>query len=139
MIQQQCSKETVRDSGSFCFVVLLSLRCGPCPQRPTWIFQPIERGKEKGKSTFLPFKDIPRSVCMHAKLVQSCLTLCGTMDSSSPGFSVHGIVQARTMEWVAISSSSGSFHPRDWTCVSFVSWIDRWVLYHWCHLGSPEV
>ena len=41
-----------------------------------------------------------------AKSLQSCLTLCDFMDCSLPGFSVHGILQARTLEWVAISFSS---------------------------------
>ena len=43
--------------------------------------------------------------CMHAKLLQSCQTLCNPMDSSPPGSSVHGILQARILEWVAISFS----------------------------------
>ena len=43
-----------------------------------------------------------------AKSLQSCLTLCDPMDCSLPGFSVHGILQARTLEWVAISFSSCS-------------------------------
>ena len=41
-----------------------------------------------------------------AKLLQSCPTLCDPMDGSLPGFSVHGILQARTLEWVAISFSN---------------------------------
>ena len=41
-----------------------------------------------------------------AKSLQSCLTLCDPIDSSLPGFSVHGILQARTLEWVAISFSN---------------------------------
>ena len=41
-----------------------------------------------------------------AKSLQSCLTLCDPMDCSLPGFSVHGILQARTLEWVAISFST---------------------------------
>ena len=40
------------------------------------------------------------------KLLQSCQTLCNPMDCSLPGFSVHGILQARTLEWVAISFSN---------------------------------
>ena len=40
------------------------------------------------------------------KSLQSCLTLCDPTDCSLPGFSVHGILQARTLEWVAISSSN---------------------------------
>ena len=46
-----------------------------------------------------------------------------------------GILQARIVEWVAISSSRGSFWPWDRAYVSCVSCIGRWVLCHWCHLG----
>ena len=46
--------------------------------------------------------------CVHTKSLQSCPTLCDPIDCSSPGSSVHGILQARILEWVAISSSSGS-------------------------------
>ena len=41
-----------------------------------------------------------------AKSLQSCATLRDPMDGSPPGFSVHGILQARTLEWVAISFSN---------------------------------
>ena len=41
-----------------------------------------------------------------AASLQSCLTLCDPMDCSPPGLSVHGILQARTLEWVAISFSN---------------------------------
>ena len=41
-----------------------------------------------------------------AKLLQSCPTLCDPIDSSPPGSSIHGILQARTLEWVAISFSN---------------------------------
>ena len=43
-----------------------------------------------------------------AKSLQSCPTLCNLMDCSPPGYSVHWILQARTLEWVAISFSSAS-------------------------------
>ena len=46
-------------------------------------------------------------------------------------------LQARTLEWVAMRSSRGSSWPRDQTHFSYVSCTGRWVLYHWCHLGSP--
>ena len=49
---------------------------------------------------------------------QSCLTLCDAMDYSLPGSSVHAILQARILEWVAISSSRGSSQHRDETHVS---------------------
>ena len=55
------------------------------------------------------------------------------------GSSVHGISQARILEWVAISSSGRSLQPREQTHVSYVSCIGRWVLYHLYHLGSPKV
>ena len=52
---------------------------------------------------------------------QSCLTLYDPMDYSPSGFSVHGLSQARILEWVAISFSRGSSWPRDWTCVSWIA------------------
>ena len=51
-------------------------------------------------------------------LIQSCLTLCNPMDCSLPGSSVHRILQAKILEWVAISFSRASSQPRDWTWVS---------------------
>ena len=56
-------------------------------------------------------------------LAQSCPTLCDLMDCSPPGSSVHGILQARILEWVAISSSRDSFWPRDQSRISWVSCI----------------
>ena len=55
---------------------------------------------------------------------------------SLPGFSVHGIFQARILEWVAISSSRGSSQPRDQT---HISCIDRWLLYHWATWEAPFI
>ena len=46
---------------------------------------------------------------------QSCLTLCDPMDHSLLGSSVHGILQARILEWVAMPFSRGSSQPKDWT------------------------
>ena len=69
--------------------------------------------------------------CVCAKSLQLCLTLCTPMDCSPPGSSVHGILQARVLEWGAVSSSRGSSQPRDQTCSSYISCIGRWVLYHW--------
>ena len=50
-----------------------------------------------------------------AKSLQSCPTLCNPVDCSLPGSSVHGILWARILEWIAISSSVGSSRPSDWT------------------------
>ena len=63
-------------------------------------------------------KDSP-SPCMRAQLLQSCLTLCKLMDCSPPGSSVHGILQARILEWIAMPSSRGSSPTRDQTCISY--------------------
>ena len=57
---------------------------------------------------------------VRAKSFQSCPTLCDPMDRSPPGSSVLGILQARILEWVAMSSSGGSSRPRDLLC--FLLW-----------------
>ena len=53
-----------------------------------------------------------------AESLQSCPTLCDPMNCSPLGSSVHGILQASILEWVAISFSKGSFQPRDLTWVT---------------------
>ena len=60
---------------------------------------------------------------------QSCPPLWEPMEHSLPDSSVHGIFQARILEWIAISSSRGSSQTRDWTCISRVSCTGR-ILYH---------
>ena len=47
-----------------------------------------------------------------SEVAQSCLTICDPMDYSLPGSSVHGVFQARILEWIAISFSRGSSQPR---------------------------
>ena len=64
-----------------------------------------------------------------AKLLQLCSTFCDPLDYSSPVSSVHGILQARILEWVAVPSTKGSFQPKDWTHISYISCIGRLVLY----------
>ena len=59
-----------------------------------------------------------KNACVCAKSLQSCPTLSDPMDCSPPGSSVHGILQARILEWAAISSSRGSSQPRDRTQVA---------------------
>ena len=77
-------------------------------------------------------------VCVFRKeseVVQSCPTLCNCMDCSLPGYSIHGIFQAKVLEWVAISFSRGSSWTRDWTQVfhiagrRFTIWATREVPY----------
>ena len=60
----------------------------------------------------------PQGCGLCCQLLQSCLTLWDPMDCSLPGSSVHGILQARILEWVAMPSSRGSSQPRDRTWVS---------------------
>ena len=68
---------------------------------------------------------------MHAKSLQSCLILCNPLDCIPPGSSVHGILQARLLEWVVMPSSRGSSQPGDQTQVShmaggfFTNWATR--------------
>ena len=72
-----------------------------------------------------------------AKSLQSIPTIFHSMDWSPPGSSVHGIVQARLLERVALPSSRGIFPIQGSNHVSYVSCVGRWVLYHSYHLGSP--
>ena len=60
-------------------------------------------------------------VCMQSPL--SYMTLCDPLVCSPPASSVHGVSQARILEWVAMPSSRGSSQPRDWTYVSCFSCI----------------
>ena len=57
---------------------------------------------------------------LKSEVTQSCPTLCDPMDCSLLGSSIHGIFQARILEWVAISFSKRSSWPRDWTWVSYI-------------------
>ena len=59
--------------------------------------------------------------CVGVKVTQSCPTPYNSMDCSLPGFSVHGIFQARILEWVAIPISRISSQFRDWTQVSHIT------------------
>ena len=74
------------------------------------------------------FKIFSQFLFLHTQSFQSCPTLCDPMDCGPLGSSVHGISQARILEWVAVPSSRESFWPRDRTCISCIG---RWILYHW--------
>ena len=65
----------------------------------------------------------------------SCVQLCDPTDCSPSGSSVHGILQARILEWVAISFSRGSSRPRNWTWVSCIAgrFFTDWAQ------GSPNI
>ena len=69
-----------------------------------------------------------------AKSLQSCLTVCDPIDCSPPRSSVHGFLQARILEWVAIPFSRGVF-PTQGSNPSFPHC--RQILYYLSHRGSP--
>ena len=69
--------------------------------------------------------------CMSAESLQSCPTLCNTMDCNPPVPSVHGILQARILESIAISFSRGPSQPRDQTCISCVFCLESRFFTHW--------
>ena len=66
-----------------------------------------------------------------AKALQLCPTLCDPTDGSPPGSPAPGILQARTLMWMSMTSTRESSWPRDQIHISYVSCIGRWVLYHW--------
>ena len=67
--------------------------------------------------------------------ILSCVPLfCDPLDGSLPGSSLHGILQARILEWVVISFSRGSSWPKDQT---HDSCIGKWILYHWATGEAP--
>ena len=68
-----------------------------------------KRGRRQQRMRWL------KSLCL---VTQLCPALCDPTDCSLPGYSVHGISQARILEWVTMPSSRGSSHPRDQTQVS---------------------
>ena len=76
-------------------------------------------------------------------VTHSCQTLCDPRDCTLSGSSVHGILQARILEWVAISVSKGSIQPRDqiWvSCIAgrfFTLWAPREVVVGNIHQGKP--
>ena len=72
---------------------------------------------EKVRILSILSESISKPVLVMCVFTKSSLTLCDPMDCSLPGSLVHGILQARILEWVAISSSRGSSRPRDQTGV----------------------
>ena len=97
----------------------ISRRCCWLRHQPVW---------EAGSPCLIP---TPLAGC-----TELSRTLCDPMDCSRPGSSVHGILQARILEWVVMPSSRESSQPREWTQVSctagrfFTSWASRcWGTY----------
>ena len=88
-------------------------------QKGKWLFeealQIAEKRKDvKGKGEKVRYTLLNaefQRISKKSEVAQSCPTLCDPMDSSPPGSSVHGILPARILEWVAISFSRGSSNP----------------------------
>ena len=76
---------------------------------------------------------------MCAQSFQLYPTFCDPVDCSLPGSSVHGISQARVLEWVTMPSSRGSSPPRGQTQVSYASCIGRWVFLTLAPPGTPHI
>ena len=70
---------------------------------------------------FLSPKTSSPTLCVYVSGAKSSQSLCDPTDCSPPGFSVHGIVQARILEWIAFPFSRESSQPRDWTWVSCIA------------------
>ena len=79
--------------------------------------------------------DSPGKNTGEGEVAQSCPTLCDPVDYSLPGSSIHGIFQARILEWVSISFSRRSSRPRDWTRVSHIV---GWPFTVWAYGGDNE-
>ena len=120
-----------------CYLLLISsstfipyrhIRLSPCnfgSHMPKQL--PLNFHEEASTRSFLLSKDHEKWVIV----TQSCLTLCDPMHCSLPVSSVHGILQARPLEWVAMPFSRGFSQPRVWTWVSritdrcFIVWATR--------------
>ena len=99
----------------------------------TWSINSVCHGSTRGVWHHpCPYLLSQDCCCLVAK---SCTTLWAPMDCNRPGSSVHGISQARIMEYIAISFSRESSQPRDGTCVSCIC---RWILYHWATWESQD-
>ena len=103
---------------SACVSCEMRQECVLVPGRTLGVLQSLERKNTfiRGPTTFhsvpldSPVLALPLVLCLVAQL---CPTLCNPMDCSPPGSSVHGILQTRILEWVAMPSSRGSSQPKD--------------------------
>ena len=86
--------------------------------------------KGRSSSAFNGLERVCVCVCTCAQLISS-VWLYEPTDWGSPSSPVHGIFQARILEWVTISLSRGSSRLRDRALVSCISCTGRWILYYW--------
>ena len=122
----------------------LSDHCAPVfPAHPTptppgifihrWC--PCLRGCQKEISRSLSDSNVSKVAILMCVRAQLCPTLCDPMDCSPPRSSVHGISQARILEWVAIPLSRRNSWPKDQTCIFCIG---RWILYCWATWEGPK-
>ena len=108
--------------------IILTARCwtftSPCP----FLLQRVKQSSIQLDLSF-PSKELSDGLCVWVYVcVLSHIQLCNFMNCSLSGSSVHGIFQARILEWVSGSYSRGTSQPRDQTHVSCISCIDRQIL-----------
>ena len=84
-----------------------------CPRAQTTVQAQVLRPRSTDSSLAVTVVITSYLIVKESEVVQSCPTLWDPMDCSLPGFSVHGILQARILEWVAVSFSRGSSQPKD--------------------------
>ena len=107
-----CSKVCRVEAGNVNIIMKAFLPQSKCPINICWLNDWMKVG--------LVGVIRERCVFVCVLVAQSCLTFCDPTDCSTPGFSVHGILQARILEWVASPFSRGSSQPRDRTWVSYI-------------------
>ena len=114
-VSSQCCWPTAPTTQSSAILPLGLTKRLPSFSQRRLLFQSEEEGQRLDYCFQVKWSEVKWS-----EVAQSCLTLCDSMDCSLPGFSVHGILQARILEWVTISFSRGSSWPRDGTRVSHI-------------------
>ena len=96
----------------------------PQPRILEWVTFPFSRGSSQPRNrtqvSGIAADSLSAEPQSESEVAQLCPALCDPMDCSLPGFSIHGIFQARILEWVTISFSRGPSRPRDPTRVSHI-------------------
>ena len=119
----------------------ISLRCAHTPGVWVSIWCPgillstkwiTVSGKDSPESGLVDFSQAAARLCMCTPSLKLCPTLCNAVGYSPPGSSVHRILQARILDWVAFSYSRESFRTHRWnSCLLSVSCIGRWICPGW--------